>query len=158
MKKLFIFLLWPFIFLLQDCTKSVDGVGHVYTTTTQQLGNSYLERDLDSTYLTIQLSPVITCYSYGSRVPAKPCEVLVNFTCDLSMPLNSYLRIQILRTINPERTLPVEPEQLSDNEMYIVISPRTQHVTLSSMYVNGSTTSVADIYRIGKIECLPKIL
>lgn len=157
MKKLFFILLIPFFGGLTSCTKSVDNEVNYYTTTTEDLGSSFLEKNLDSTYLTIQLTPVLTCYSYIRNSPAKPCEVLVKFTCDLTKPLQSYLRIQIQRTIQPSGGLLVDPDQIMNDDLYIMIAPNTQHVVLSSIYVNGSTSNVSDIYKIGTIEFLPQV-
>lgn len=155
MKNLFFIILVPLFLEMQGCTKSVEKLPENYTTTTQELGSSYFEKDLDSTILTIQLTPVITCYSYNKYTTPKPCEILVKFTCQLTQPLHSYLRIQIKRTLQPSGSLLVDPDQLNNDDLFIILSPFTQYTSLSSHYVNGSTAIVSDIYRIGTIEFLP---
>lgn len=156
MKILFYTILFLLTLGIQGCKKTAENVTELYTTTTQNLGSSFFEKNLDSTILTLQLTPVITCYSYTKNNSVKPCEILVEFICQLSQPLHSYLRIQIIRTIRPSGTLLTDPENfLNTDDLYLVISPNTQYVTLSSHYVNGSTQSVSDIYRIGTIEFLP---
>ncbi|MDE3252536.1 MAG: hypothetical protein KGO92_06990 [Bacteroidota bacterium] len=64
-------ILVPLFFGMLGCTKSAEKVAEYYTITTQELGSSYFEKDLDSTVLTIQLTPVITCYSYKKNTPCK---------------------------------------------------------------------------------------
>jgi hypothetical protein len=156
MKKLFFVILIPLILGMQGCTKSVEKNAENFTATRQELGSSYLEKDLDSTILTLQLTPVITCYSYSKNTTAKPCEILVQFNCQLSQPLHNYLRIQIKRTLQPSGSLLVDPDQLHTDDLIIMIAPKTQYVTLSSHYVNVSTATVSNIYRIGTIEVLPQ--
>ncbi|MDE3252535.1 MAG: hypothetical protein KGO92_06985 [Bacteroidota bacterium] len=73
----------------------------------------------------------------------------------MSQPLHSYLRIQIRRTIQPSGGMLVDPDQLNNDDLYIVLAPNTQYASLGSLFVNGSTATVADIYRIGTIEFLP---
>lgn len=130
-------------FLFFSCTKSIDN-----TPVTHQnnnvLNSSNLVQDLGNTIVSISLEPLVQCYSYQNGEIPKPCDIFVYATVKLSKPIDSRLKIELIR------------QNLNDySSVIMIIAPNTASVVLNTGFQNQNNQDVPDIMRIRNIAVIP---
>jgi hypothetical protein len=104
-----------------SCTKSVQNAEPPEQPATRLESASgmmaYIGSGENRTLVTVKAEPYVVCESYQAGQDPKPCDIFVSFTCTLSQPLNSAVRVEIARSnlvqVNPD---PVEEDSSASNE------------------------------------------
>jgi hypothetical protein len=97
-----------------SCTKSVQPEQIVNTRleSASQM-TAYVARAASSTLVTVKTEPYVVCESYQDGESPKPCNIFISFTCTLSQPLSSSVRVEIERSnlvqINPDPSAEGQP-------------------------------------------------
>lgn len=153
MKKLIQLSFLTAVMYLTGCTKEVtDPLANVITSTQTEIGTGYiLVKELDSTELTIEISPAITCYTYKYGQPLNPCDIRIYFNCNLTKPVNGWLRIDI-RKKTSGLLIGTTNAEISDlPDIVLNIAPRTTNAYFNSFFKNADLNQVPDIFRIDQV-------
>lgn len=134
-----------------SCTKQVDSnsqpVEHVTKGITSVTEKMFYGDQNDSVRLSVSADPSVICKSYGNNEPPQSCNIYVNFTCKLSRPVNSFVRVEIERNNVREVTEP--PSGTDDvagagSRVVLVIAPNTTSKEFTSTFNNLNNISVPD--------------
>ncbi len=133
-----------------SCTKSVtntitqkDTPGLIQAVNTAA-DSTYFTIDLGSTTLTINMNPIVTCYSYNTGETPKPCNIFIDIVCHLSNPINAFVKVEI-----EKRDVVEQDQNAGVKTVVLVIAPNTTRITFPSTFTNKNNQDVPDTqYRI----------
>ncbi len=132
-----------------SCTKSVtntatpkDTPGLIQAVNTA-VDSTYFTRDLGSTTLTINMNPVLTCYSSNVGETPKPCNIFIDIVCHLSNPINAFVKVEIEKRDVVEQTQ--NAGYVADvKTVVLMIAPNTTKITFPSTFTNKNNQDVPD--------------
>lgn len=138
-----------------SCTKTAQtsqAVQHVTKGITSVIEKKFSVEGEDSVDFTITANPSVICTSYGNNQSPTSCEINIDFKCQLSRPVNSYVRIELERTNEPElkKQKDKDPDPRSDDlpdpgaRVVLVMAPNTTSKTFSSNLQNINNLAVPD--------------
>lgn len=153
MKKLIQLSFLTAVMYLTGCTKEVTyPLADVITGTQTEIGMGYtLVKDLDSTVLTIEITPAITCYTYKYGQPLKPCDIRIYFNCNLTKPVNEWLRIDIRKKTSGLIIGTTKTEMTDLPDIVLNIAPHNTHAYFNSFFENADLNQVPDVFRIDQV-------
>jgi hypothetical protein len=140
-------------FLFLACTKTISHPnsgtldnpspikvnGNIFT-------SNYLVKDLDSSILSITLEAYLYCYAHEENENTRPCDIFAAATVNLSKPLQTGLKIEVIKQTH-----------YTDSLIVIIIQPNQTEVTVNTGFSLINNIKIPDVFRIQKVTAIPLV-
>jgi hypothetical protein len=144
MKLLLLF--FVFSSLLFSCSKSLDIPPETIKTTTSAMRT--LVRNLDSTVLTVTITPVVVCYSYANGSFPRPCDAFIEITCKLSRPIQASVSVKLMCS---DKAVTATSD-MGASQIGFHMAPNTKQVVIRENLNGRSKEYATDMYSISSVS------
>lgn len=122
------------------------------------LETKFVVNGQDTVTLKLVMEPVITCSSYKTGETPKPCNILIQFSCTLSEPVNGYVKVDVQKNNIVESGDRLTEGSETGNGLAFSIAPNTTRFVYTSSFQNNNTLEVAEnAFRIENVTFYKKV-